>query len=210
MKQKGSDGQSSRHAVLLSILPSGLFLAANALGGVVAGVLVATVTALAVIAVRRSRGSRVGIVLPIALAYVLVRGIVAAATRSEDVFFAFGLTTNLLFAGSVLVSAFTATPAALRVIPLFVEYSAETRNHPLHARVASQVTAWWAGAELSLTAWEASHLRTTSANEFVALRTLVGWPAMFCIVFMLTFYMRLRLDVVERSTKTQSNEVFSR
>jgi len=210
VEPKGYDGRFSRRSTLLSILPSGLFLAANAIGGVVAGVLIATIAALTVIAVRRSRGSRVGMVLPITLAYVVIRGAVAVATQSEDVYFAFGLTTNLLFAGSVLISAFTATPAALRVIPLFVVYSAETRNHPLYARVASQVTALWAGAELSLTAWEASHLRTTSANEFIVLRTFVGWPAMFCVVFFLVFYLRLRLDIIERSTETQSDVVFSR
>ena len=104
-----------------------------------------------------------------------------------------------LVAVAVLGTTMTSSPAATAVIPMFVRYSPATVAHPTYRRVARRVTAVWAAGELAMAAWEAHHLARATTEEFLGLRMLVGWPAMFVLVGMLIFYVRLRLDPVELS-----------
>jgi len=134
--------------------------------------------------------------MPITLVYAVARGTISALTDSEDVYFGIGIAISAGFALVVLASATTSRPAGLYAIPLFVSYDDEVRADQRYLAVARHVTAVWAAAELSVTAWEAWHLRDVGPVGFIGRRTLIGWPFMAFVVFWLIFYVRFRLDPV--------------
>jgi len=190
--------QPNRASLLLSLAPSVAFLAANSVWGLVPGMLAASSVSLGAIAWRRRRHHRIGWLLPGTLAYVVLRGIAGVVTESEAVFFGSGLVLSALIALAVGATAFTRRPIALYLLPLVVSYRRLTPDHGIYRRVAAHVTAAWAVAELTLTGWEAWHLSQASAAEFVVTRTIVAWPVMAVIIFFLIFYVRFRLDPIDR------------
>lgn len=179
--------------------PTVVFLAANWRSGVAVGAIAATITAVAVIGWRARHRTRVGWVLPVTLTYVVARGTISAATRSEDVYFGIGIAASATIAIGVFGSSLTSRPIGLWAIPLVARYDEHVRAHPRYRAVARHVTAVWALAELSVTIWEAWHLRQVGPVGFVGRRTLIGWPFMAFVVFWLIFYVRLRLDPVAHS-----------
>jgi hypothetical protein len=183
--------------VVASLVPSIAFLVANNWFGLVAGMVAATVLSAGLIVIRRGRGQAIGWLLPISLGYVVVRGIAGILTGSENVFFGFGVATSALIAIAVAITAFTRHPIAGYLIPLVVRYRHLSMDHHVYRRVAAQITLVWAVAEMALTAWEAWHLSNVSGSEFLVDRTLVGWPVMAVVIFMLIFYVRFRLDPYE-------------
>ncbi len=187
--------QASR--LLMSLFPTAAFLAVNHFVGLVEAMVAASVTSALMIFYRWRRGRRIGVLLPGALAYVILRGIAGVITGSEDVFFGFGIALSALTALAVGATAFTRAPAASYLIPLIVRYRQQTVDHPLYLRVAAQVTVAWAAMELAVTGWEAWHLTRVNATEFVFLRTFVGWPIMAVWIFFLIFYLRFRLDSLQ-------------
>lgn len=192
---------------LASIAPSAAFLAINHWWGLVPGMAAASLVSLAAIWVRRAQGRGVGKLLPVSLAYVVLRGFAGVLTESEAVFFGFGIALSALIAVAVGATAFTRMPVASYLLPMFVRYRHLTPVHGVYRRVAAQVTLLWAAAELAITGWEAWHLSQVSAAEFVVARSVVAWPVMFVIVFLLVFYVRFRLDRYEYLLARQANAV---
>ncbi|MDJ0953464.1 MAG: hypothetical protein QNJ81_07275 [Acidimicrobiia bacterium] len=190
-------------AIVASLVPTLAFLAADRWFGLVPAMLIATAASVVLIVGRRSQGRSVGLLLPLSLAYVLVRGIAAVLTESENVFFGFGIALGALAAIVVGASAFTRRPFALLVLPLFVRFRHVTQDHPVYRRVAAQITFLWAVAELAITGWEAWHLSQSTGSEFVVGRAVVAWPIMAGVIFFLLFYVRFRLEPYERQLAWQ-------
>ena len=207
LSQMASDAASRARptpgVALASLAPSAIFLAVNNWFGLVPAMVAATMLSAVVIVVRRSRNRTVGLLLPISLGYVIVRGVAGVLTGSEDVYFGFGILTNAALAIAVGVSAFTRYPIAILLLPLVVRYRHVTEEHWLYRRVAAQITFLWAAAELSVTAWEAWHLSQSTASEFIVGRAVVAWPVMAVVIFFLIFYVRFRLDPHERHLEFQ-------
>jgi hypothetical protein len=190
--------------IVASLGPSVAFLAASQWFGLIPGMVAATVLSVALILYRRSRRQAIGWLLPISLGYVVVRGIAGVLTGSENVFFGFGVATSAVVALAVAATAFTRHPIAGYVLPIVVRYRHLSMDHAAYRRVAAQVTLVWAVAELSLTAWEAWHLGNVGGSEFIIDRTLVGWPVMGVVIFLMIAYVRFRLDPHERHLESQA------
>ncbi|MEY2478489.1 MAG: hypothetical protein QOG87_3804 [Actinomycetota bacterium] len=182
--------------------PTVTFLAVDRWASVVAAIVAATVVATGLVLERHWRGERVGWVLPVSLGFVVFRGLVSVATRSDDVYFGIGVVASAAFALAVLGTAFTRSPVAVHAIPLVKHYESDVVTHPLYRRVATHVTMGWGVCHLAVSMWEASHLLGTSAVEFVAVRSFVGWPIMGFVVFWLVFYVRARLDPLEHRLRS--------
>lgn len=101
-------------------------------------------------------------------------------------------------------TAFTKKPVASHAIPLVTPYRHLSAAHPVYRRVSAQVTAAWAVVELGITSWESWHLTVSSASEFVATRTIVAWPVMAVVIFLLIAYVRFRLDRYEYSLASRA------
>lgn len=186
--------------LVVPMAPSGVFLAVNALAGLIPAIVVASAVSGVLVVLRRRQGRQVGFVLPVMLAYVATRGIAAVLTESHEVFFGFGLVLSTTFALAVLASGFSTSPAAAHAIPLIANYQPHTVAHPVYLQVARHVSITWALCEMAVTGWEASHLRNATAAEFIGIHALVGWPAMAFVVFCLIFYVRFRLDILDRQS----------
>lgn len=182
---------------LTSLLPTGVFLIFDAWFGLVAAIVAASATTIALLVLRRRRGDRVGILLPLSLGFVVVKAIAGVVTQSQVVYFGVGLALTALLALAVGATAFTKTPVGSYLIPLVTPYRHLKSYHPAYRRVSAQITAVWALAELGITTWEAWHLTGSSGSEFVVARSVVAWPAMGTIIFFLIFYVRFRLDRYE-------------
>ena len=187
--------------LLVSMVPTATFLLVDLWASVVVAIVASSAVAAMLVFERHWRGVNVGWVLPVTLGYVVVRGLASVATRSDDVYFGFGVAVSGVFAVAVAATAFTRSPIAVHVIPYVKYYEAVVVAHPRYRRVAAQVTAAWGVCELGVSLWEASHLRGTSSAEFVAMRSFIGWPIMAFVVFWLIFYVRARLDPLEHSLR---------
>lgn len=191
------DARPGPGRLLASMVPTATFLVVDLWASVTVAIVASSLVAAVLVVERHRRGVRVGWVLPAALGYVVVRGVASVATRSDDVYFGFGVATSVAVALVVAATAFTRSPIAVHVIPIVKRYEADVVAHPRYRRVAAHVTGVWAICELSVSLWEASHLQRTSSSEFVAIRWFVGWPIMAFVVFWLIFYVRARLDPLE-------------
>lgn len=183
-----------RWSGLLSLLPTAVFLAVDSHAGLVPAMVAASAVSCAVVLLRRRRGAGIGVLLPASLAYTVAKVVAGVVTGSQFVYFGTGLVLNVLVVLTIAATAFTARPAAATLLPTVVRYRHVRSSDPLYRRVTAQITLVWALAELTVTAWEAHHLTVTTASEFVLTRTVLGWPAMAAVIFLLIAYTRLRLD----------------
>jgi hypothetical protein len=184
-------------SALQSLIPTGVFLLVDRWFDLASAMVAASVTTVVFLIVRRRRGAGIGVLLPLSLGFVVVKAIAGVVTESSVVYFGAGMTLSALVAVGVGATAFTKRPAASYFIPLVTPYRHLSPEHPVYRRVSAQVTATVALAELGLTAWEAWHLTTSTASEFLAARTLMAWPAMAVVIFFVIFYVRFRLDRYE-------------
>ncbi len=182
--------------VVGSVAPVGVFLLANAVWGLVAGMLASTAVAATATVARRRRGGGIGWLGLALLGYVLIRGAAGALTGSEQVFFGISVAASMAVAIGVLASAFTTTPVATYLLPVLMagRLRPETAADPAYRRISAHVTAAWAIAELSVSGWEAWHLQHAGAVDFIAARGLLGWPVMAAVIFLCAFYARFRIE----------------
>jgi hypothetical protein len=181
-----------------------VFLAFDALLGLTAGMISATITTIALLVLRRKRGAGIGLLLPVSLAFVVVKATAGVVTESPVVYFGAGVALSALAAIAIGATAFTERPAASYALPLVTPYRHLSRDHPVYRRVAAQVTAVVALAELAITGWEGWHLASSTASDFLITRTLAAWPVMGVVIFFVVFYVRFRLDRYEHALRSRA------
>lgn len=192
-------------AVLTSLLPTGVFVVFDGWLGLVAAMTAASATTLILLVLRRRRGDGVGVLLPLSLGFVVVKAVAGVVTESQVVYFGAGLALTALVAVAIGATAFTRKPVASYLIPLVTPYRHLSPDHPAYRRVSAQITAAWALAELGITSWEAWHLTLSSASEFVFVRSVVAWPVMGTVIFLLIFFVRFRLDRYEHALASRAS-----
>lgn len=188
---------ANRGGLLASIVPSIAFVVGDRLFGIVPAMIAATAFAAGAIIYRQVRGQGVGWILPISLVYVLVRGVAGVVTDSDTVFFGIGIALSAVTAIAVGLTSVTRYPVASFLLPLVTPYQHLTPADANYRRVAAQVTAAWAIAELLVTGAEWWHLANAGGTEFVIARTFIAWPFMAFVIFLLIAYTRFRLDRYE-------------
>jgi hypothetical protein len=189
-------------STLGSLLPTGVFLVFDDRAGLAAGMIAASITTVMLLVLRSKGRAGIGVLLPVSLAFVVVKAVAGVVTDSPVVYFGVGIALSALVAVAVGATAFTKRPAASYAIPLVTPYRHLSPDHPVYRRVSAQVTAVVALAELGVTTWEAWHLATSTASEFVVTRTLMAWPVMGIVVFLVIFYVRFRLDRYEYALRS--------
>lgn len=186
---------------MTSLAPTAVFLIVDQLLGLVPAMVAASALTVALVVIRRRRGQGVGLLLPLTLAFVVVKAVAGVLTQSPVVYFGAGLVLSALVALAVGATAFTRRPVATQLIPLVAPYRLLTPAQPVYRRVSAHVTAAWALGELAMTAWEASHLLHATGSEFLLARSVVAWPAMGVLIFVLIAYVRFRLDRYEHALR---------
>jgi hypothetical protein len=186
------------------MIPTGVFLVFNGCLGLTAGMIAASIATVVLLILRKRGSAGIGILLPISLGFVVVKAIAGVVTESPVVYFGAGIALSALVAVAVGATAFTKRPAASYALPLVTPYRHLTPEHPVYRKVSAQVTAVVALAELGVTTWEAWHLTTSTASQFVVTRTLTAWPVMGIVIFLVIFYVRFRLDRYEYALRSRA------
>ncbi len=170
-----------RQRAIASVMPIVAFLVLNrwaSLGWAVAG---ATAWSIKVAVSRRRHGEAVGRFLPLLVAYLVVRGVIGIATDSEAVYFGIGIGTKALIGMVIVATAVVGRPFLARVFPLAVPLAAETVAHPVFRRTMGRLTVALGAYQLLTSVWDIWLYNQTSADGYVAVRALVGWPAGFIV-----------------------------
>ena len=170
-----------RQRTIDSVMPIVAFLVLNrwaSLGWAVAG---ATAWSIKAAVSRRRHGEVVGRFLPLLVAYLVVRGVIGIATDSEAVYFGIGIGTKALIGMVLVATAVVGRPFLARVFPLAVPLAAETVAHPVFRRTMGRLTVALGAYQILTSVWDIWLYNQTSADGYVAIRALVGWPAGFIV-----------------------------
>jgi len=170
-----------RQRTIDSVMPIVAFLVLNrwaSLGWAVAG---ATAWSIKAAVSRRRHGEAVGRFLPLLVAYLVVRAVIGIATDSEAVYFGIGIGTKALIGMVIVATAVVGRPFLARVFPLAVPLAAETVAHPVFRRTMGRLTVALGAYQLLTSVWDIWLYNQTSADGYVAIRALVGWPAGFIV-----------------------------
>ena len=170
-----------RQRAIDSVMPIVAFLVLNrwaSLGWAVAG---ATAWSIKAAVSRRRHGEVVGRFLPLLVAYLVVRAVIGSATDAEAVYFGIGIGTKALIGMVIVATAVVGRPFLARVFPLAVPLAAETVAHPVFRRTMGRLTVALGAYQLLTSVWDIWLYNETSADGYVAIRALVGWPAGFIV-----------------------------
>lgn len=121
-----------------SLLPTGAFLVFDGWLGLAAGMIAASITTVILLVLRRRGSAGVGILLPVSLAFVVVRAIAGVLTESQVVYFGGGLALSAVISIAIGATAFTKQPVASYAMPLVTPYRHLSLAHPVYRRVAAQ------------------------------------------------------------------------
>ncbi|MEE3275558.1 MAG: DUF3159 domain-containing protein [Actinomycetota bacterium] len=176
MEEQPPEGPS-RGRTLDSVMPIVLFIGLNRLAGLGWAVLGATVWSIKAAVGRRRRGEAVGKFLPILVGYLVVRGIIGILTDSEAVYFGIGIGTKACIGVALVVTSLVGRPFLGRVLHMALPIDRMTRSHPAYLRMASRLTVALGVWQLITSTWDVWLFNQTSADGYILIRALVGWPA---------------------------------
>ena len=165
-----------RGRTLDSVMPIVLFIGLNRLAGLGWAVLGATAWSVKVAVGRYRRGEAVGKFLPILVAYLVVRGIIGILTDSEAVYFGIGIGTKACIGAALIATSLIGRPFLGRVLHLVLPVDRSVRGHAAYGRMVSRLTIVWGAWLLATSAWDTWLFNQTSADGYVLIRALVGWP----------------------------------
>jgi hypothetical protein len=168
--------------VVDGVVPVLLFVTVDAVAGLVWAMAAATAWAAGLVVARLLRRQRTGVVVWIALAYVLARGTAGILTQSKVVFFGPGVAQTgligLVFLGSVIARR----PAVGYIAPVFYPFQDFVRTHPAYRRAMTHLTVMWAVYLLAHVVLDVWLLKSVSASAFVIVRSAVSW-SMLLVLF---------------------------
>lgn len=178
--------------VVDGVVPVVLFLTVDALAGLGWAMGAATGWAAGLVLWRLVRRQRTGVVVWVALAYVLARGAAGILTQSKVVFFGPGVAQTgllgLVFLGSVVVRR----PAVGYIAPVIYPFEDFVREHPAYRRAFTHLTLIWSAYLLAHVVLDVWLLKSVSASAFVALRSVISWPVLLALfVFSLRYPRRV-------------------
>lgn len=196
MEEQPSEGLP-RGRTLDSVMPIVLFIGLNRLAGLGWAVLGATAWSVKVAVGRYRRGEAVGKFLPILVAYLVVRGTIGILTDSEAVYFGIGIGTKALIGAALVGTAVVGRPFLGRVLHLAIPLDAETMAHPVYLRVVSRLTVALGLYQFLTSAWDIWLFNQTSADGYVVIRAVVGWPVGMAVSLLGFWYFDRALRAVD-------------
>jgi intracellular septation protein A len=176
---------------LESVGPAIVFVVVNSVTGLGWAMVASTAAALFAVYRRHRRREAIGWLLPVVTVWIISRGVIGLATGSDDVYFGIGVLASIALALAAIGSVIIGKPVAGMLAPEVVHLEPEVISHPEYGRVFGRITLAWAALEIVTSVFELWLLGRTSANEFVILRTAIGWPLSFVMVTVAITYAHL-------------------
>jgi hypothetical protein len=171
--------------VVDGVVPVLLFVGVDAVAGLVWAMIAATGWAAGLATLRVVRRQRTGVVVWIALAYVLARGLAGILTQSKVVFFGPGVAQTGLIGLVFLVSVIARRPAVGYIAPIVYPFQDFVRAHPAYRRAMTHLTVMWAVYLLAHVGLDVWLLKSVSASAFLLIRSAVSWP-MLLLLFVIS------------------------
>ena len=171
--------------VIDGVVPVLLFVSVDAAAGLVWAMAVATAWAAGLALLRLIRRQRTGIVVWIALAYVLVRGTAGILTQSKVVFFGPAVVQTGLIGLVFLASVIAGRPAVGYIAPIVYPFQNFVREHPAYRRAMTHLTLMWATYLLAHVVLDVWLLKSVSASAFLVIRSAISWP-MLLVLFVIS------------------------
>jgi hypothetical protein len=107
----------------------------------------------------------------------VARGIIGIVTDSEAVYFGIGIGTKAGIGVALIATAVAGRPFLGRVLHLALPVDRTVRAHEAWARITSRLTVAWGLWLLATSGFDVWLFNQTSADGYVLIRALVGWPA---------------------------------
>jgi hypothetical protein len=170
------DLAAHRQRGIETALPALAFVGANALGGLNWAIAATTAVSIGATLVRHRRGERLGWLLPLTALYLVARAIVGITTGSEDVYFGIGIAQTYALGVALLVSVAIGKPVLSYLVPLLLDVPPHVLAHRSWRRVCVVLTTLWGIQQIAIASFHVWLLARSSANGFVIIRTIVGWP----------------------------------
>ncbi|MDP6176222.1 MAG: DUF3159 domain-containing protein [Acidimicrobiales bacterium] len=189
--------RAQRARTIDSIMPIVAFVLLNRLAGLGWAVLGATTWSVKAAVSRHRRGEGVGWYLPTLVVYLVVRGVVGILTDSEAVYFGIGIGTKALIGAALVGTAVVGRPFLGRVLHLAIPLDAETMAHPVYLRVVSRLTVALGLYQFLTSAWDIWLFNQTSADGYVVIRAVVGWPVGMAVSLLGFWYFDRALRAVD-------------
>ena len=167
--------------VIDGVVPVVLFIGIDAVAGLVWAMAVATAWAAGLALLRLIRGQRTGVVVWIALVYVLVRGAAGILTQSKVVFFGPGVAQTGLIGLVFVASVVARRPAVGYIAPVIYPFPDVVRRHPAYRRAMTHLTVMWSAYLLAHVVLDVWLLKNVSASGFLLIRSAISWPLLLLL-----------------------------
>ncbi|MCY4162960.1 MAG: hypothetical protein OXE93_01895 [bacterium] len=174
-------------------MPIVLFLVFNNFVGLLWAIVAMTLWAIKAQVSRYRRGLPLGRVMPLVVAYLVVRGIVGIIFDSEEVYFGIGIGVKALAALALLVSAGLHRNVVGYVLPYIIHLDAAIVGHQLYRSTTRRITVVVAVVVSVSVGFDTWLLQNASTNEFVAIRLGVNWGLSVLTLVAVGIYLDRRL-----------------
>ena len=174
-------------------MPIVLFLVLNSVAGLVWAIGAMTLWAIKAQVSRYRRGLPLGRVMPIIVAYLLVRGTLGIIYDSEDVYFGIGIGAKALAALALLVSAAFRRNATGYALPFLVPIDHDTKSHSEYRAATRRVSIAVALIVFASVGFDIWLLQNASINKFVLIRLGVNWGLSILTIVAAGLYLNRRL-----------------
>ena len=189
--------RSQRVRTIDSVMPIVVFVVLNRFAGLGWAVLGATAWSMKAAISRHRHGEGVGWYLPVLVVYLVARGAIGIITDSEAVYFGIGIGTKALIGAALVGTVVVGRPFLGRVLHLAIPLDAETMAHPTYLRVVSRLTVALGLYQFLTSAWDIWLFNQTSADGYVVIRAVVGWPVGMVMSLLGFWYFDRALRAVE-------------
>ena len=170
-----------RRGLVDAVIPVLLFVGVDAVAGLVWAMAVATAWAAGLALLRLVRRQRTGVVVWVALAYVLARGVAGMLTESKVVFFGPGVAQTGLIGLVFLASVIARRPAVGYIAPIVYPFPDFVRSHPAYRRAMTHLTVMWSVYLLAHVVLDVWLLKSVSASAFLVIRSAISWPLLLVL-----------------------------
>ncbi|MYG94033.1 MAG: DUF3159 domain-containing protein [Acidimicrobiia bacterium] len=174
-------------------MPIVLFLLFNNFVGLLWAIVAMTLWAIKAQVSRYRRGLPLGRVMPVVVAYLMVRGVIGIIYDSEEVYFGIGIGVKALAAVGLLVSAGLRRNAVGYVLPYLVHLDTATVRHPVYRSATKRISVAVALVVFASVGFDTWLLQNASTNEFVAIRLGVNWGLSVLTLVAVGIYLDRRL-----------------
>jgi hypothetical protein len=163
-------------SVIDSVMPVVLFVGLYRLAGLPYAIIGATAWSVKTAVMRRRRGLKVGWLVPLVVAALVVRGIIGIVTDSEAVYVGTGIAGKFLIALGLVGSVVIGKAAVAQLAPAVFPFPRSVQRHELYRSTMAHLTLGAAVYYVISGLVDIWIYNNSSIEGYFVIRLVVGWP----------------------------------